>query len=96
MVTKNHRYMKKLVVVILVLSLSASVCAQLSDRADLDAVTQNRVLGVRPAASPFSLLDFSRIRWSHSYSVSFFSGGNNSGSLGLLTSNMTYELSSKL
>ncbi len=96
MVAMNHKYMKMLVAVMLTLGLSTSICAQLSDRADLDAASQNRVLGVRPAANPFSLLDFSRVRWSHSYSVSFFSGGNSSGSLGLLTSNMTYDLSSKL
>ncbi|MDH4035334.1 MAG: hypothetical protein OEV80_16195, partial [candidate division Zixibacteria bacterium] len=38
----------------------------------------------------------SRITWSHSYSVGFFSGGAASGSVGLLNSTMFYEISSKL
>ena len=53
-------------------------------------------IGVTPARSSFSLLDGSRITWSHSYSVSFFSGGNVSGSVGFLSSTMHYEISTRL
>jgi len=53
-------------------------------------------IGVRPASSPWSLLDLSRIRWSNSYSVAFFSGGGSSGSMGVLNTSMFYEFSGKL
>ena len=53
-------------------------------------------IGVKPASSPWSLLDMSRISWSHSYSVSFFSGGGSSGSVGLLNTSMFYDISDKL
>ena len=88
--------MTKLVVFALIIGVAASVSAQMSDKAALESAMQDRGLGIRPALNPASLLDFSRIRWSNSYSVSFFSGGNNSGSFGLLNSTMLYDLSSKL
>ncbi len=53
-------------------------------------------IGVKAAASPWSLLDLSRIRWSNSYSVAFFSGGGSSGSMGMFNTSMFYEFSSKL
>ncbi len=53
-------------------------------------------LGVEPVRSPFSLFDLSRISWSHSYSVSFFSGGIGSGSAGLWSSVMHYDLHDNL
>lgn len=53
-------------------------------------------LGLKGAPNPFSLLDISRIRWSHSYSISYFSGGNMSGSAGLLNTNMYYPFSNSL
>jgi hypothetical protein len=53
-------------------------------------------IGIKPAASPWSLLDLSRIRWSNSYSVAFFSGGGSSGSMGVLNTSLFYEFSSKL
>jgi hypothetical protein len=53
-------------------------------------------IGVKPGSSPWSLLDMSRISWSHSYAVSFFSGGGRSGSVGLLNSTMMYDISDKL
>lgn len=53
-------------------------------------------LGLKGAPNPFSLLDISRIRWSHSYSISYFSGGNASGSAGLLNTTMFYDFSNSL
>lgn len=53
-------------------------------------------IGAKSSFSPWSLLDGSRVTWSHSYSVSFFSGGNSSGSLGMLNSSMLYEISPEL
>jgi hypothetical protein len=53
-------------------------------------------IGVQPAVTPFSLLDLSRVKWSHSYSISYFSGGGYSGSTGMLSSSMFYEFSPSL
>ena len=72
--------LKIFVVVLFVGSLAGVVSAQLSDKADLENMSNRYGVGVKPATNTFSLLDFSRITWSHSYSVSFFSGGNTSGS----------------
>ena len=86
--------MKKILIILAILGLGTTVMAQSSERARLEALTSANSLGVKPVASPFSLLDFSRMHWSHQYSVSYFSGGNGSGSLGMLNSMMLYELSS--
>lgn len=93
---RSVREVKQILTVVLVLAMGVTVSAQLSDEAQLNALTQSNSLGVKPAASPFSLLDLSRLRWSHSYSMSFFSGDGYSGSVGLLNSMMLYDLSSKL
>ena len=88
--------MKKAVATfVLLLMLCPMLFAQQSDVATIRDATSEYPLGM-PASSPFSLLDASRMNWSHSYSITFFSGGNSSGSLGMLNSTMTYELSSKL
>jgi hypothetical protein len=76
--------------------LAASAAAQSSDVAKLNDITRASSLGIKPAPSPFSLLDLSRLHWSHSYSLSFFSGSGYSGSVGLLSTSMLYDLSSKL
>lgn len=88
--------MKKVAIIIIVILLAGSAMSQLSDAARVSELSRSNSLGVAPARSPFSLLDNSRISWSHSYSVGFFSGGNSSGSYGLLNSMMLYEVSSKL
>lgn len=88
--------MKQFVLVIIVLALASGLSAQLSDVAAVDRARIDNGFGVKPASSPFSLIDVSKITWSNSYSVAFFSGGNQSGSLGLLNTRMLYEVSSKL
>lgn len=88
--------MKKALFVILVVGLAGSAWGQLSDKATLEDINSSSLLGAKPAISPFSLIDLSRVKWSHSYSVSFFSGGNYSGSMGVFRTDMFYELSSKL
>lgn len=60
------------------------------------APVSSNSLTMKGAPNPFSLLDLSRIRWSNSYSVSFFSGGGSSGSVGLLNTTMDYEISRSL
>jgi len=86
---------KALATLVLFLMVCPMTSAQQSDVATIRDATSQYPLGM-PASSPFSLLDASRMKWSHSYSMTFFSGGNSSGSLGMLSSTMTYELSSKL
>ena len=86
---------KALAIFVLFLMVCSMSFAQQSDVATIRDATSEYPLGM-PASSPFSLLDASRMNWSHSYSITFFSGGNSSGSLGMLNSTMTYDLSSKL
>jgi hypothetical protein len=89
--------MKYTVVALLVLALmAASSLAQDADVVRLREAASANVLGTRPVSSPFSLLDFSKMKWTHSYSISFMSGGGSSGSVGLLNSSMFYEFSPKL
>ncbi len=88
--------MKKIILILLVIVFASSSFAQFSDVATLEKVKGNTLFGVKPASSLFSLIDLSKIRWSNSYSVSFFSGGSNSGSVGMLNTNMFYDFSSKL
>jgi hypothetical protein len=88
--------MKIIYTAVLVLALAASGMAQSSDAAVLNALARSNSFKVQPAPNPFSLLDLSRLRWSHSYSLSFFSSGGYSGSVGLLRTTMLYDLSPKL
>jgi len=69
--------------------------AQMADKAEVKSLKQD-YLGLMPANKPFSLIDLSRVKWSHSYSVMFFSGGGSSGSMGMYTGSMFYEISSSL
>ncbi|MBU0982914.1 MAG: hypothetical protein KKA42_03525 [candidate division Zixibacteria bacterium] len=87
---------KYISLVIVILMGVSGALAQQSDVASVQSAVDQAGLGVQPAVSPFSLLNSERITWSHSYSVSFFSGGNASGSAGLLNTTMLYDISSKL
>lgn len=89
---------RSLILVLVSLMLAGALSAQQADVASLKDSKANAVsgLGITPAGSPFSLLDLSRIKWSNSYSVAFFSGGGSSGSVGLWSTSMDYEISSKL
>jgi hypothetical protein len=85
------------VAAVLCLLTAGAVSAQFSDQAELTPTgTGGAGLGVKPAESPFSLINLANVKWSHSYSVSYFSGGTHSGSAGLWTSSMLYEISPKL
>jgi hypothetical protein len=91
--------MKRLMVtVVAVIGLAGLVSAQQSDVASLKETTAGvrTGLGINPAVTPYSLLDLSRISWSHSYSVAFFSGRGSSGSVGLWRTTMDYDISSRL
>jgi len=82
--------------IIVVLVISAALAVQGTENAPVGGPNTVSQSSLKGAANPFSLLSSSRIRWSNSYSVSFFSGGGRSGSLGLLNTSMYYELSPKL
>ena len=88
--------MKNIVAILTVLLVAGTVSAQLADQAEVQDYRPTTSYGMEPASTPFSLLDLSRVKWSNSYSVSFFSGGYGSGSVGLWNSTMFYEFSSKL
>jgi len=83
---------------ILVLVLTGTVAAQHSDQASVSdaALRAQSGIGISPAVTPFSLIDLSRINWSHSYSVAFFSGGGTSGSVGVWNTSLDYDISSNL
>jgi len=87
---------KTLFSIIAVFLLSLPVSAQFVDQIPAQPDISQNTFGASPAPTPFSLLDLSRIHWSHSYSVSYFSGGLGSGSVGMFRTNMHYEFSSKL
>jgi len=89
--------MKKLIPILIILNLFwvINAAAQLSDEAEIQTVKQD-YLGLQPASTPFSLIDLSRVKWSQSYSVSFFSGGGTSGQIGLYTGSLFYEFTPSL
>lgn len=88
--------MKTTISILCVLMLTLSATAQKADVAALQNVASQNPVGLKPGTSLFSLIDLSKIRWSNSYSVSYFSGGSASGSMGLLHTSMFYPISSKL
>ncbi|MEW5795815.1 MAG: hypothetical protein AB1772_05595 [Candidatus Zixiibacteriota bacterium] len=91
--------MKRIVATaLLTLALTGAPAAQQADVASLKDSQANAAtgFGLNPAGTPFSLIDLSRIKWSNSYSVAFFSGGGSSGSVGLWSTTMDYVISSKL
>ncbi len=88
--------MKKGIILVATLLLCGAAWAQQIPSAPLGSTSANNLVDIKPTSNQWSLLDPSRIRWSHSYSISYFSGGNNSGSVGLLNTGMFYEFSSKL
>ena len=83
-------------ILVLGLLLSLPAIAQDLDQAKLAVPNATNSIGVTPVPTPFSLLDLSRIKWSHSYSVSFFSGGGQSGQLGVASTSAYYEFNDKL
>ena len=88
--------MKRLLIVVAVFALAVPVSGQMVDRAELESISRANALGVTPVDKPFSLIDLSRLQWSHSYSLSYVSGGGYSGSTGMLNTSMFYEFSPKL
>jgi hypothetical protein len=76
--------------------LAVSSWAQDVEVAKLRDAASANALGTRPASNPFSLLDLSKMSWSHSYTFGFVSGAGTSGSMGILNNTMFYEFSPAL
>lgn len=87
----RNRFCLTLLFLILI---STSVSAQMIDKAEIGNMKKD-YLGLKPAGQPFALIDFSKLQWSHSYSINFFSGGGISGSNALYVGNILYEFSPK-
>lgn len=87
--------MKSFLIIMVLVVCAASASAQLSDRVALDNTTRANSLGIAPVARVSSLIDLSRVRWSHSYSLAYSSGAYG-GSAGLLNTTMFYDFSSSL
>lgn len=66
--------------------------AQVSEISSSD----KNLLGLRPDSKSFSLLDPQRLKMYHSYTFSYFSGANTSGSFGIYTTTLKYQLSNPL
>lgn len=88
--------MKKLLVLTICLLFATTAFAQFADQAKINESNKAYSFGVKPAVTPFSLLDLSRIKWSTSYSFGYASGSGYSGSMGLLNTSAFYEFSPKL
>ncbi len=88
--------MRNLLAILTVILMAVPVTAQMADRAELEEAARANALGVQPVSTPSSLIDLSRLEWSHSYSLSYMSGGGNSASVGMLNTSMLYEFSPKL
>ncbi len=58
--------------------------------------TDGNLLGVKSNAKSFSLLDPSKFRMSQSYTFSYFSSGKTSGSFGVYTNVLEYQVSKPL
>jgi hypothetical protein len=89
--------MRKIMILttISLLVLTSISFGQMADKAEIQSVKED-YLGLKPVSKPFSLIDLSKLHFSHSYSFTFFSGGGTSGSVGLYTGSMFYEFSHSL
>lgn len=66
--------------------------AQLADVSRIQSIATSRPFGSQPASTSRGLLDLSRVRFQHSYSMSYLSGSFGSASLGMLNTTMLYDL----
>lgn len=85
-----------LVIMLAAMLMAGSVMAQDADVARYRQAALDNTFGARPTTSSFGLIDFSKLQFSHSYSLSFLSGGTGDGTVGLWNTSMFYEFSSKL
>jgi hypothetical protein len=94
---RQGKNMKKILYLTITLTMvfSIGIKGQMIDKMEVESAKKDYT-NLKPAVSPFSLIDLSRVKWSHSYSVSYFSGGGYSGSQGLYIGSLFYEFSPSL
>lgn len=85
-----------LAIMLAALLLAGSVMGQDAEVARYRQAALDNTFGARPTTSSFGLIDFSKLQFSHSYSLSFLSGGTGNGTVGMWNTNMFYEFSPKL
>ena len=86
------------VAILLALSVLNPTLSEAQFKADKNAPSISDRIGVpySPTTSIFSFIDPSRFNMQHTYSMSYISGGGNSGSLGLYTNRMSYTVNQNL
>jgi len=86
---------KYIAIVIALMAMPMLVSAQMADEVEVKEVTEKYDLGLsrRPSVS---LIDLSRLDFSHSYSLSYFSGGAYSGTMGYYSGTMRYRIADPL
>ncbi len=82
--------------VLLGFSATANASSNGVDRVKVNEIRNQNAVSVEPAVKPFSLIDLSKLKWSHSYSVSFGSNSFGSSGVGMYTGSLLYEFSPKL
>ena len=55
-------FMKKAMVVLLVVAFATTAWGQMADEAMVENINRSTALGIKPAVSPFSLIDLSRVK----------------------------------
>ena len=77
------------------LAIPVMVSAQMADEVEVREVTEKYDLGVSQGPS-IPLIDLSRLDFSHSYSLSYFSGSGQSGTMGFYSGTMQYRIADPL
>jgi len=91
--------MNRKIKIVLIAVLIALACMSLSPaqaQTSQDNLGNTSILGNKSNTNSFSLLDPSRFKLYQSYSFSYFSSGNTSGSLGIYTTTLNYQISNPL
>jgi hypothetical protein len=89
-------FKSSLLIILALVVVASSAMAQDADVARLRNAALDHTFGARPSNSSFGLIDFSKLQFQHSYSLSFLSGGTGDGTVGLWNTTMFYEFSPKL
>ncbi len=85
-----------LIVLFLLVSFSSSASTQKLDQGSGKSIVAESLLGLTPQSKSFSLLDPSRVKMWHSYTLSYFSGSGRSGNIGLYMNTIEYRPSDPL
>jgi hypothetical protein len=91
--------MNRKIKIVLMAVMIVSVCLWLPPaqaQTSQDNLGNTSMLGSKSSTKNFSLLDPSRFKLYQSYSFSYFSSGNSSGSLGIYTTTLNYQISNPL